>query len=173
MHDLIDDGHTLTRSTSANNSIALPRASALDSDSDSDDDQPPVWHGRAGTSSTVSMEDEARMHALIMNNDELSRKLREAEETLQRRLSEHEAELEEFTNRLEEARAELAATRREEKELRAKEKTNSTQISGLESDIAKLTKQVEASRTSYQGLNKQYLEQCGTLPYHAYTLSRS
>lgn len=61
------------------------------------------------------------MQALIVNNDELSRKLREAEETLQRRLSDHEAELEELTNRLEEARSELGATRREEKELRTKE----------------------------------------------------
>ena len=45
----------------------------------------------------------------------------EAERTLQHKLSEHELELEELQSRLEEARSELAHTKREEKELRSKD----------------------------------------------------
>ena len=76
---------------------------------------------RSTASSTVSMEPQERLEALQRANTELGRKLIEAEETLQNKLSEHEVELEEMQGRLEEVRSELSATKREEKELRSKE----------------------------------------------------
>lgn len=71
--------------------------------------------------STASLEPIERMDALQRANTELGRKLLEAEGTLQRRLLEHESELEEMQSKLDEMRAELVATKREEKELRNKE----------------------------------------------------
>jgi chromosome segregation ATPase len=110
--------------------------------------------------STVSMEEEARIQALTISVEDLTRKLREAEETLSRRMYEHEGELEDLTARLEEAKFDLAASRREEKELRAKERSGTGQIAGLEAEVARLGKALEASRASYSGLNRQYQEQC-------------
>ncbi|KAH7918023.1 hypothetical protein BV22DRAFT_1134916 [Leucogyrophana mollusca] len=43
---------------------------------------------------------------------------------------------------------------------RGKERTNSTQIALLNSEIAELQKSLENMRTSYQSLQKQYQEQC-------------
>lgn len=84
----------------------------------------------------------------------------EAERTLQHKLSEHELELEEMQSRLEEVRSELAHTKREEKELRSKDRLNTTQISSMEQEISRLNKQLEHSRSTYSSLNKQYQDQC-------------
>jgi hypothetical protein len=79
-------------------------------------------HERAPTSSTVSMmEPQDRLDALQRTNNDLNRKLMEAERTLQTRLNEHDSEIEELQARIDELNAELGATKREEKELRAKE----------------------------------------------------
>ncbi|TFK92674.1 hypothetical protein K466DRAFT_623659 [Polyporus arcularius HHB13444] len=143
------------------NSLQMPRK---DSDSDSDSDIDEVFLGlvmdRSAASSTVSMDMEQRLDALQRLNTDLGRKLVEAERTLQNRLADHEQELEEMQIRLEEARSELSATKREEKELRSKERQNSTQIGALESEVAKLQKSLDTARGSYQSLQKQYLEQC-------------
>lgn len=71
--------------------------------------------------STASLEPIERMDALQRANTELARKLLEAEGTLQRKLLDHESELEEMQSKLDDMRAELVATKREEKELRSKE----------------------------------------------------
>lgn len=64
---------------------------------------------------------QGRLDALQRMNTDLGRKLLEAERTLQNRLADHEQELEDMQMRLEEARSELSATKREEKDLRGKE----------------------------------------------------
>jgi DNA repair exonuclease SbcCD ATPase subunit len=76
---------------------------------------------RSAASSTVSMEDAERLDALRKVNDELRKKLVDTERTLQRRLEEHEHELEDLQDTLDEARSELTASKRDEKELRSKE----------------------------------------------------
>jgi phage shock protein A len=81
-------------------------------------------YDRSATSSTASLEPTERLDALQRINTDLSKKLIEAERTLQNRLTEHEMELEEMQSRLEEAKIELTATKKEEKELRAKEVRN-------------------------------------------------
>jgi chromosome segregation ATPase len=107
----------------------------------------------------MSMEDEAKIAALTVASEELARKLREQEDLLSRRMAEHESELEELTGRLEETKADLMASRKEEKELRAKERAALGQIHALESEVQRLQRQVEAGRASYEGLQKQYREQ--------------
>ena len=71
--------------------------------------------------STVSLDMQERVDALQKVNADLGKKLIEAERTLQIRLSDHESELDDLHQRLETAKNELSATKREEKELRAKE----------------------------------------------------
>lgn len=93
-----------------------------DSDQEADDDQTlGLVLDRPIASSVASMMPQDRLDALQRANAELARKLMEAEKTLQNRLTEHEIELEELENRLDEAKSELMAAKREEKELRAKE----------------------------------------------------
>jgi hypothetical protein len=107
------------------NSISTLAMPCQGSDSDEEDlvsglvlDQ----HGeRSAASSTVSMEIHDRLDALTRANEELIRKKIEADQTLQNKLAEHDLELEENQQRLEELRSELNASNREEKELRAKD----------------------------------------------------
>jgi chromosome segregation ATPase len=62
-----------------------------------------------------------RLEVLQKANAELGKKLMDAENTLQRRLTEHETELEDLQLRIDELKSELSATKKEEKELRSKE----------------------------------------------------
>jgi DNA repair exonuclease SbcCD ATPase subunit len=143
-------------------SLPMPRMSSSDSDSDDSDDVDSALGlvlDRSATSSTASMEPMERLEALQRVNADLGKKLVEAERTLQRKLSDHESELEEMEARLEEAKTELSAAKREEKELRNKERSNQTQIAALESEIAKVQKTLDNSRTMYNSLQKQYQEQ--------------
>ncbi|KAF9001588.1 hypothetical protein BDQ17DRAFT_1391057 [Cyathus striatus] len=80
--------------------------------------------------------------------------------TLASRLSEHEMLVEEMEGRLEEKNSELSAAKREEKELRSKERQHTSTIAVLEMEVSKLSKQVEHSRATYASLQKQYQEQC-------------
>ena len=103
-------------------SLIMPRSPGSGSDSGGDEDS---WLGlvldRNANSSTASLEPLERLDALQRANTELGKKLMEAERTLQAKLFEHEAELEDMQGRLEEVKSELSATKREEKELRSKE----------------------------------------------------
>lgn len=92
-----------------------------DSDSDGDDMARGLVHERTITASTISLDLQERVEALQRVNDDLRKKLGDAEETLQRKLGEHESDLEDMQQRLEEMKSELSATKRQEKELRAKE----------------------------------------------------
>lgn len=146
-------------------SLPMPRMSSSDSDSDDSDDVDSALGlvlDRSTTSSTASMEPMERLEALQRVNADLGKKLVEAERTLQRKLSDHESELEEMEARLEEAKTELSAAKREEKELRNKDRSNQTQIAALESEIAKVQKTLDNSRTMYNSLQKQYQEQLRT-----------
>ncbi|KAF8072232.1 hypothetical protein FPV67DRAFT_1560862 [Lyophyllum atratum] len=139
-------------------SLPMPR-SGEDSDSDGEDSSLGLVMDRSTASSTISMEPMDRLEVMQKTNAELARKFMEAERTLQNKLLEHESELEEMQGRLEEMRSELNATKREEKELRSKERQNMTQIGQLEQEIVKITKALDHSRNSYNGLNRQYQEQ--------------
>jgi chromosome segregation ATPase len=130
-----------------------------DSDESEDDSALGLVFDRSTASSTASMEPLERLEALQRVNSDLAKKLVDAERTLQRKLADHEAELEEMEARLEEAKSELSAAKREEKELRSKERSNQTQIVALESEIAKVQKILDNSRTMYNSLQKQYQEQ--------------
>ncbi|KAF5359695.1 hypothetical protein D9756_003571 [Leucocoprinus leucothites] len=140
-------------------SLPMPSSSLSDSDSDDEQDSSLVLD-RNIASSTASMEPLERLEALQRQNTDLGRKLMEAERTLQNRLAEHESELEEMQGKLEEMRSELSATKREEKELRSKERQNTTQISALELEVSKITKALESAKSTYTSLQRQYQEQC-------------
>ncbi|KAJ3564128.1 hypothetical protein NP233_g8499 [Leucocoprinus birnbaumii] len=140
-------------------SLPMPSSSLSDSDSDDEQDSSLVLD-RNIASSTASMEPLERLEALQRQNADLGRKLMEAERTLQNRLAEHESELEEMQGKLEEMRSELSATKREEKELRSKERQNTTQISALELEVSKITKALESAKSTYTSLQRQYQEQC-------------
>jgi hypothetical protein len=121
--ELDDDDYTRTAEhfKSSISSLKMPGLGADDSDSDGEDEVLGLVLDRSTTSSTVSMEPLERLEALQRANTELGKKLVEAEQTLQNKLTEHELELEEMQSRMEEVRSELSATKREEKELRSKE----------------------------------------------------
>jgi hypothetical protein len=123
------------------------------------------------------------MDALQRESTELARKLIEAEGMLQRKLLEHESELEEMQSKLDEMKTELTAARMEEKELRSKEvrqrcittelitqpclfqRQKTSQIDALEAEIAKLTRALDYARVTCTNLQKQYQEQCRTSSY--------
>ncbi|KAJ6544957.1 hypothetical protein DFH09DRAFT_1249157 [Mycena vulgaris] len=132
-------------------SLAMPRGS--DSDSDSDDDGG-AGHGHGPL--------RRRVEALQRVNDDLARKLADTERTFQRKLAEQESEFEDLQVKLEETRNELSAAKREEKELRSKERQNSTQIGALEAEVVKVSKQLETSKASYNNLQRQYMDQCAS-----------
>lgn len=104
-------------------SLPLPRAHSSDSDDEADDTESALGlvMERPIASSVASIEPTERLEVLQRANTELNRKLIEAEKTLQRRLAEHDSEIDEMQGRLEEMKSELSATKREEKELRSKE----------------------------------------------------
>ncbi|KAH9957150.1 hypothetical protein BC827DRAFT_1227861 [Russula dissimulans] len=137
----------------------MPTDSDSDSDESEDDSALGLVFDRSTASSTASMEPLERLEALQRVNADLAKKLVEVERTLQRKLADHEVELEEMEARLEEAKIELSAAKREEKELRSKERSNQTQIAALESEITKVQKTLDNSRTMYNSLQKQYQEQ--------------
>ena len=117
MEDDSLDGDSFINSLS---SLPMPRSPG-DSDSDIEDSSLGLVMDRSSASSTISLDVQDRLDVLQRANAEMSKKLMEAEKTLQNKLEEHEMELEEMQSRLEEVRSELSATKREEKELRSKE----------------------------------------------------
>jgi hypothetical protein len=118
-------GHKQNDSFDFDNSISTLPMPRQNSDSDEEDIVAGLVldrHGdRSTASSTVSMEIHDRLDALTRANEELIRKKMEAEQALQNKLAEHDMELDENQQRLEELRSELNSSNREEKELRAKD----------------------------------------------------
>ena len=101
----------------------MPHTSNSDSD-DEDEIDANLVPDRNSINSTISLELHDRLDALQRNNEELSRKLLEAEKTLQDKLTNYDMELDEAQHKLEELRIELNASNREEKDLRAKDVRN-------------------------------------------------
>ncbi|KAF9473806.1 hypothetical protein BDN70DRAFT_937155 [Pholiota conissans] len=141
-------------------SLPMPRGSGSDSDEEDIDAGLGLVMDRSKTVSTASMEITERLEALQRTNEDLSRKCIEAEQTLQRKIEEHELELDETHHRLEELRTELAASNREEKELRSKDTRNMGQIAALEAEVAKIQKALDGAKATYSSLQRQYQEQC-------------
>lgn len=122
-------------------SLPMPNhGSDSEDDSDNEFDLGLVMDmSRSAASSTVSLDMQERLDALGKTNSELGRKLMDAENTLQRKLMDHELDLEEMQLRLEEAKTELAATKREEKELRTKEVCGFRDFSPIETSANRTT----------------------------------
>lgn len=100
-------------------SVPIPHGSTSDSDDEDEIDAGLVLDRNDASSTTLELHD--RLDALQRNNEELSRKLLEAEKTLQDKLSNYDMELDEAQHKLEELRSELSASNREEKDLRTKD----------------------------------------------------
>ena len=121
------NNHTMKRSRSQygyyddsfDSSVPIPRASTSDSDDEDEIDAGLVLD--RNNASSISLELHDRLDALQRNNEELSRKLLEAEKTLQDKLANYDMELDEAQHKLEELRSELSASNREEKDLRTKD----------------------------------------------------
>ncbi|KZV90637.1 hypothetical protein EXIGLDRAFT_115009 [Exidia glandulosa HHB12029] len=132
-----------------------------DSDSEPDDDmEANLVRGRDSIASLASLAPYEKLESLQRANGELMRKLQESERALANKVMEHESELEELQAKLDEFTEELHSAKREEKELRGRERHTTAQLATLEGEIAKLQRQLETSRASYQSLQKQYQEQC-------------
>ncbi|TFK27476.1 hypothetical protein FA15DRAFT_723927 [Coprinopsis marcescibilis] len=115
---------------------------------------------RQFTSSDASLADYERIEALTKQNEELHRKRQEYEDVLNKKVAEHENEYAELQGIVEQVKAELTAAKREEKELRGKERQSLNQITALEQELVKITKQLDQARATYTSLQKQYQEQC-------------
>ncbi|KZV94691.1 hypothetical protein EXIGLDRAFT_672787 [Exidia glandulosa HHB12029] len=109
--------------------------------------------------SNASLAPQDRVDALARENAELMRRLNESERHMQTQIAEQEAEFETLESRLSEAQHELQHVKREEKELRHKERGNTTQISMLETEIAKLQRHLDTARVGYQSMQRQYQDQ--------------
>ena len=118
-----DNNYTMRRPKSQygydDSSVPIPRASTSDSDDEDEIDAGLILDRNDASSTTLELHD--RLDALQRNNEELSRKLLEAEKTLQDKLSNYDMELDEAQHKLEELRSELSASNREEKDLRTKD----------------------------------------------------
>jgi hypothetical protein len=100
------------------NTVPLPRDP---NDSDEEEDVLGLVTGRDIRESNASMDDFARLEALQRQNEELHKKRVEYEEILNKKIAEHEHDYAELEGVLDQMKVELSATKREEKELRAKE----------------------------------------------------
>lgn len=118
-----NNNYTMRRSKSQygydDSSVPIPHGSTSDSDDEDEIDAGLVLDRNDASSTTLELHD--RLDALQRNNEELSRKLLEAEKTLQDKLSNYDMELDEAQHKLEELRSELSASNREEKDLRTKD----------------------------------------------------
>ncbi|KAL7419332.1 hypothetical protein Q5752_006170 [Cryptotrichosporon argae] len=116
---------------------------------------------RISTESTASLRtSHDKLRALQKQNSELSRKLKESERQLAVLGSENERLVEDLQERLEEARAELAQRKKDEKDLKNKDRAQLIQISGLEADIQSLQRSLENSKANHASMQKMYNSQC-------------
>ncbi|KAH8916049.1 hypothetical protein BT69DRAFT_817348 [Atractiella rhizophila] len=104
---------------------------------------------------------DAQIEHLRKTQLELSKKLMAAEKALEQERTMNEHAVEDISDKLEEARQELHALRRDKKELASKEQQNLIQITTLEAEISKLQKNLDKAREAHSQMRKQYDEQCG------------
>ncbi|CAE6456594.1 unnamed protein product [Rhizoctonia solani] len=129
-------------------------------DADDDNDENTHRYVRQALSSDASLEPQDVVEALQKTNAELSRKAAESERRMQNRLAERETEIADLEQQLDDLKAELSASRRDEKELRIKERGNMSQLATFETEIQKLQKSLEHHKAQYSSMQKQYQEQC-------------
>jgi Skp family chaperone for outer membrane proteins len=101
----------------------LARRSPDSSDDESGDDDLTMAyrHSRVSTSSTASLDIQEKMEAVQKSNDELRKKLKEAEANLQNRMRDHDEDIQHLQFDLEILRQELKDARIKEKEARTNE----------------------------------------------------
>ncbi|KAG8690499.1 hypothetical protein FRC11_011142 [Ceratobasidium sp. 423] len=151
--------HAKKSKTSPNNP-ALQFSSDSDTDPEDADDENTHRYVRQALSSDASLEPQDVVEALQKTNAELTRKAAESERRMQSRLAERETEIADLETQLDDLKTELSSSRREEKELRIKERGNMSQLATLESEIQKLQKSLEHHKAQYSSMQKQYQEQC-------------
>ncbi|WVF69679.1 hypothetical protein IAT40_004458 [Kwoniella sp. CBS 6097] len=116
---------------------------------------------RISTESSVSLRTSHDTVAkLRKENTELLRKLKETEKSLAVQGAENERLYEDLQVRLEEAQAEIAQRRKDEKDLKGKERAQLIQISGFEADILSLQRSLENSKANHANMQKMYNSQC-------------
>ncbi|KAH7341911.1 hypothetical protein B0J17DRAFT_648554 [Rhizoctonia solani] len=160
---LVDSFPTLSRKskTSPNNpTLQFSSESDTEPEDADDDDENTHRYVRQALSSDASLEPQDVVEALQKTNAELSRKAAESERRMQHRLAERETEIADLEQQLDDLKSELSASRRDEKELRAKERGNMAQLATFESEIQKLQKSLEHHKAQYSSMQKQYQEQC-------------
>ncbi|AAW45913.2 hypothetical protein CNJ01550 [Cryptococcus deneoformans JEC21] len=117
--------------------------------------------------SRISTESMASLHTshdqlrrLRKENNELSRKLKETEKSLALQGAENERLVEDLQTRLEETQSEIAQRRKDEKEMRGKDRAQLIQISGYEADVLSLQRSLENARANHANMQKMYNSQC-------------
>ncbi|KAL5635051.1 hypothetical protein ACGC1H_002920 [Rhizoctonia solani] len=152
--------HTDKSKTSPNNPSLQFSSDSETEPEDAFEDENTHRYVRQALSSDASLEPQDVVEALQKANAELSRKNADSERRMQNRLAERETEIAELEAQLDDLKSELSASRREEKELRIKERGNMTQLATFESEIQKLQKSLEHLKAQYSNMQKQYHEQC-------------
>ncbi|KAF8689037.1 hypothetical protein RHS03_09269, partial [Rhizoctonia solani] len=158
---LVDDFPTNPQNPKASPNPVLQFSSDSDTEpEDGDEDENTHRYVRQALSSDASLQAQDVVEALQKTNAELTRKAAESERRMQNRLAERETEIAELEQQLDDLKTELSTSRREEKELRIKERGNMTQLATFESEIQKLQKSLEHHKVQYSNMQKQYQEQC-------------
>ncbi|ORY24001.1 hypothetical protein BCR39DRAFT_548111 [Naematelia encephala] len=101
-----------------------------------------------------------KLRALQKQNAELARKLKDSERQLGTLGAEHERLVEDLQEKLEEARSEITQRRKDEKELKGKDRAQLIQIAGFEADIQSLQRSLENSKANHANMQKMYNSQC-------------
>ncbi|OXG46619.1 hypothetical protein C355_05420 [Cryptococcus neoformans Th84] len=116
---------------------------------------------KISTESTASLHtSHDQLRRLRKENNELLRKLKETEKSLALQGAENERLVEDLQTRLEETQSEIAQRRKDEKEMRGKDRAQLIQISGFEADILSLQRSLENARANHANMQKMYNSQC-------------
>ncbi|PBK87396.1 hypothetical protein ARMGADRAFT_1034950 [Armillaria gallica] len=91
---------------------------------------------------------------------DLRRQLSDAEATADTTIVEYECKVEKLSSKIDELQTELNTTKRQETELRSREKRNMAQISDLEGEVGRLLHSLDQVRASNASVRKLYQEQC-------------
>ncbi|WVW78339.1 hypothetical protein I302_100293 [Kwoniella bestiolae CBS 10118] len=97
---------------------------------------------------------------LRKENTELLRKLKETEKSLAIQGAENERMYEDLQARLEEAQSEITQRRKDEKDMKGKDRAQLIQISGFEADIISLQRSLENAKSNHANMQKMYNSQC-------------
>ncbi|KAF8322707.1 hypothetical protein DL93DRAFT_2162825 [Clavulina sp. PMI_390] len=113
-----------------------------------------------GLDDSPTKSDAAEKAELEKMNEALRKNILETKRDLEQTMSLHESEVADYQNRIEELKMDLVAVKKEEKELRTKSKTATTQLATLEAAMAHVQRQLDTTCAQYQTVQRQYQEQC-------------